>query len=216
VEPSACVFLCGHALDEHCTAAHVDVAGNELKKREFTEKLKCFFLKEVEMNTEEFLTQVLLFLGGSVKKEERTLGSSPHLYTDYSGYFVKLDFVTPGELRIDVNSKPPHRLRIRKENHVSRTLGNIGVVCDRKTGDTAFDNKYLVDNASSEWVSKALSDQVRNLLIALEPFEFFELTGRHYRCLKMVNLSNYHPGDAAGNVNTMIRIVELIKLADLK
>ncbi|MCK5841585.1 MAG: hypothetical protein KAH31_05435 [Candidatus Sabulitectum sp.] len=168
------------------------------------------------MSTEEFLTQVLLFLGGSVKKEERTLGSSPHLYSDYSGYFVKLDFITPGELRIDIISRPPHRLRIRKENYVSRTLGNIGVVCDRKTGDSAFDNKYLVDNASSEWASKALSDQVRHLLIGMEPFEFFELTGKHYRCLKMVNLSNYSPGEAAENVNTMIKIVELIKLAGSK
>ncbi len=87
------------------------------------------------------------------------------------------------------------------------------MVCDRKTGDSVFDNKYLVDNASSEWVLKALSDPVRHLLTGLEPFEYFELAGRNYRCLKMVNLSNYHPGEAAGNVETMIKIVELIKIA---
>ena len=31
VRPSAGVFLCGHALDEGSTGAHVDAAGKEVK-----------------------------------------------------------------------------------------------------------------------------------------------------------------------------------------
>ena len=84
----------------------------------------------------------------------------------------------------------------------------------RSRVDIEFDGKYLIDNASQQWAAKALSDEVRKLLTSLEPFALFELTNKEYRCLKSVDLPDYAPTDAAGEIDTMIRIVEIIRSMD--
>lgn len=163
------------------------------------------------MTDEEFLAELGALIGGKVDREELIVGGTPRLYTHYQGYFVKVDFITAGELLLDVNTPPPQRLRIRREGFVSKTLGSLGIVCDRKVGDIDFDEKYLIDNASQEWAAQALSDQVRRLLAVLEPFALFELTNKEYRCLKAVDISDYTPSRAAEDVDAMVRIVELTR-----
>jgi hypothetical protein len=163
------------------------------------------------MTHKEFLAELGTLIGGKVDREEMIVGGAPRLYTDYHGYFVKVDFITGGELMLDVNTPPPQRLRIRREGFVSKTLGRLGIVCDRKVGDMDFDEKHLIDNASQEWAAQVLSGDVRRLLTALEPFALFELTNKEYRCLKAVDISDYTPSRAAEDVDAMVRIVELIR-----
>jgi len=166
------------------------------------------------MKPNEFLTELQSFLGGTIDSEDMVLGSTPRLNAHYRGYFVKVDFVVASELRIDINTRPPHRLRVRKEGFISRALGAFGLICDHKTGDALFDEKYVIDNASPEWAAKVLCQDIRTLLTDLEPFSFFELTNKDYRCLKSVHIPEYEPSRAAKDVDTMIQIVELTQRID--
>ena len=163
------------------------------------------------MEPKEFLAELQSLIGGKIQAEPFNLSSPPRLNVDYRGRFVKVDLVTGGELRIDVNTPPPHRIRIRKENFVSRALGSLGVVCDHKTGDPEFDDKYQIDNSDSDWAARALCPEVLQRLAALEPFHFFELTHKDYRCLKGVKLSQYDPAHAARDVDAMVDIADLIE-----
>jgi len=167
------------------------------------------------MEPKEFLAELQSLIGGEIQAEQFNLSSPPRLNADYRGHFVKVDFVTGGELRIDVNTPPPNRLRIRKEGIVSRALGTLGIVCDHKTGDPEFDETYQIDNASAEWAAQALSPEVRKLLGDLEPFVFFEMTHKDYRCLKGIKLSECLPSDVVSDVDTLVDIADLIqRIAD--
>ena len=167
------------------------------------------------MDAREYLEALRSLVGGEIRTEEHNLGSPPSLWCHRRGHFVKFDFVVGGEIVLDVNTPPPHHLRLRKEGFVSRALGNLGVLADHKTGDPAFDDQYIIDNATREQVLKFLTPEVRSLIRRLEPFALFALTHKEYRCVKYVSsLEEYPPQDAAADVDTMIRIAELTQGSD--
>jgi len=162
------------------------------------------------MDTKEFLEQLQALIGGEVDVEEFSVGAAPRLYAQYRGYFVKVDFVADGELILDVNTLPPHHLRLRREGVVSRALAKLGVIGDHTTGDAVFDGDYLIDDATQEQAAAFLSPEVRSLIRRLEPFTLFALTHKEYRCLKHVSpLDDYPPQRAAADLDALIRIVEL-------
>ena len=162
------------------------------------------------MNLEQFMDELRSLIGGEVDSEELVLGSAPRLYAHYRGHFVKVDFVLASELLLDVNTTPPHRLRVRRRGFAHRLLGRLGLA-GRKTGDAAFDARYIVDNATQEQAVAALSSEVRSLLAKLEPFDLFELTDKEYRCCKSVgSLAAYTPRDAVVDLDAMIGIAEAV------
>ena len=139
----------------------------------------------------------------------------PRLYADHQGYSVKVDFIIDSELLLEVNTSPPHWLRVRKKGFVLRALGSLGLLSGRKTGDVSFDDWYIVDNATQEQASRFLCPEVRLLLMKLEPFARFDLTNNEYRCLKSVSsLEAYTPRHVVGDIDTMIRIIELARSID--
>ena len=162
------------------------------------------------MTHTEWLTELASLIGGRVDNEELIVGGTPRLYTQYRGHFVKADFLVGSELILDVNTSPPQRLRIRREGIISKALGTLGILCDHKVGDAAFDEKYLIDNATQEWAAAVLCEEVRELLGKLEPFAFFELTNKEFRCFKSVDIGDYAPGRAAADVDAMVGIADLV------
>lgn len=166
------------------------------------------------MTSPEFLAQLRALLGGRVEGEEMILGSSPRIYTHCRGHFVKVDFVSESELLLEVNTRPPQPLRLRREGFVLGALAAIGILSDRKTGNEVFDGKYLIDYASQEWAAAALTGEVRELISNLEPFALFELTHKEYRCFKSVDLDDYTPARAARDVEALLRITEITRGLD--
>jgi len=162
------------------------------------------------MDCDRFLEELQSRLGGETRQEELVLGSAPRLYTHYQGFFVKFDFVTTAEIIIDVNTPPPHRLRVRKEGWLSRAADSVPLLADHKTGDEAFDREYEIDNATSEQVLRFFTDEVRSLIRSLEPFVSFELTHKEYRCFKVLESSEeYTPAKAHADIDALIRIARI-------
>lgn len=166
------------------------------------------------MDTKEFLEELQALIGGEVDVEEFSVGAAPRLYAQYRGYFVKADFVAHGELILDVNTPAPHHLRVRNEGFISRTLGRIGVVADHKTGDPAFDDQYVIDDATREQVAAFFTPEVIARIRRLEPFHLFALTHKEYRCQKLVDLAEYTAQDAAADLDALVEIAELTKAPD--
>ena len=148
---------------------------------------------------------------GLSRRQLLRVGAAPRLYAQYRGYFVKADFIAHGELILDVNTPAPHNLRVRNEGLLSRTLGRIGVVADHKTGDPAFDDQYIIDNATREQVAAFFTPEVIARIRRLEPFHLFALTHKEYRCQKLVDLDEYAPQDAAADLDALVEIVELTR-----
>ena len=166
---------------------------------------------ESRMDETAYLEELRSLIGGEIEAEQLALGSLPRLYANPRGHFVKLDFVVRGEIVLEVNTRPPHHLRLRKEGAITRALGRLRVLPDHKTGDPTFDDRYIIDNASQEQVTRLLTPEARSLITSLEPFALFELTQKEYRCLKDVRrLEDYPPERAAADLNTMIDLAELV------
>ena len=162
------------------------------------------------MDTTEYLGELRGLIGGEIDAEELVVGSTPRLYAQYRGYFVKVDFVVHGEILLDINTPPPHHLRLRRQGVVSGALARLGVIGDHRTGDAVFDDDYLIDDATQEQVAAFLTPEVRSLVRRLEPFTLFALTHKEYRCLKHVSpLDAYPPQRAAADVDALVEIVEL-------
>ena len=158
----------------------------------------------------EFIEGVRALLGGEIDREEFIIGAQPRLYADYRGYGVKVDILIEGELLFVVCTPPPHQLRVRHEGTVSRALHHIGLTGHRTTGDSAFDDRYVLDFVSQEEVASLLSYEVRSLIVRLEPFVQIEFTHKEYRCLKAFkSFGDYRPAQVVSDLEALLRIVQL-------
>ncbi len=157
------------------------------------------FLKEIQtnFNDSEFI-------------EELVIGSVPRILAQYKGYFIKVDFVNTGELILEVNTIPPHFLMIRPTSWLAKFLPFM--FPDIEVGDHQFDEKYMIQNASSDKVEKTLTPEIRKILEKIAPFVTFEMTNKEYRIYKYVDLDyDYTIEKGMEDIDNLIKIVEIIK-----
>ncbi|HNY12740.1 MAG TPA: hypothetical protein PKK26_14210, partial [Candidatus Wallbacteria bacterium] len=152
------------------------------------------------MTAQEFLEKLKEKTGGKIIREDidPTSHSSPHsgplpricprLYADYKKHYIKVDFIDVGEILFEVNMGTPHMILIRPENVVSKLLDKINLSPEVKIGHAEFDAKYIIQNVSEENAKKTLGENFRRVIKNLEPFIEFEMTGKEYRLLKLVNI----------------------------
>ncbi|NQT86053.1 hypothetical protein HQ560_04770 [bacterium] len=138
------------------------------------------------------------------------MGSLPRLLTVHRDRSVLVDFVSSGELVMDVNVRPAHSLRIRPVSLGARLLRMLGIRPGHRTGDAYLDDAYIIDHATQDDVQAFLTPEVIELLRRLEPFYRFQLTHKEYRCVKHVpDLVAYPPRRAAEDVDVMMAVVDL-------
>ena len=162
------------------------------------------------MEREEYLNELKSLIGGEIGGERGTVSGAPRLLAVYRGYSVKVDVVSNSDVILEVNTRTPHHLRIRKEGFVSRALDAVGIAIDAKIDDAEFDDTYRIDLATDEQVRSFLTPEVRALLKKLEPFALFRMTHLEYRCHRQVGeLQHYPPQQAVNDLDTLIQIAEI-------
>ena len=178
------------------------------------------------MTAQEFLEKLKEKTGGKIIREDidpMNYSSSrsgplprfcPRLYADYKKHYIKVDFIDAGEILFEVNMGTPHMLLIRPENVVSKLLDKINLSPEVKIGDASFDTQYIIQNVSEENAKKTINEKFKLVVKSLEPFVEFEMTGKEYRLLKMVDIaSDYTPEKAVFDLDALMELVDVIKAA---
>lgn len=178
------------------------------------------------MTAQEFLEKLKEKTGGKIIREDidpMNYSSPrpgplprfcPRLYADYKKHYIKVDFIDAGEILFEVNMGTPHMLLIRPETVVSKLLDKINLSPEVKIGDAGFDAQYIIQNVSEENAKKTISEKFRSVIKNLEPFIEFEMTGKEYRLLKLVNIAaDYDTAKAVSDLDALIELVDVIKAA---
>ncbi len=166
------------------------------------------------MEPREFLFDLQSIIGGEVAGGGASFPGPHRLAATRNGHRVVLDFVRSWQVRIDVVTPPPHRLRVRHQSVSRQDFGAPDLMsCDAKTGDQEFDSEYVIDSNDADWAMFALSPQVRQLMGDLDELAFLELTDVSYRCLKEFCIGHYQPRQAVRDIETMIKIAEHVQAA---
>ncbi|MBN2543245.1 hypothetical protein JXI42_10305 [bacterium] len=174
------------------------------------------------MDLREFIERLNESLAGRIIENQgllstgKDLGISglPGILGEYKGYGIRVDFLSPGELILEIyaGDKTPLLLQVMHESVVSKFLDKLHLSAEIKIGVREFDEKYKIQKSTLESARKTLNPDFRSVLMQLEPFAAFEITNNTYKVLKYVKPGfEYYPDRAVTDLETLIKLVELNK-----
>ena len=100
----------------------------------------------------------------------------------YAGIPAMVD-VRGNHLLIVFKTGSRYKVILAEESDYTRKADQVGVLGEGKSGQVAFDDRYVI-RADDQTAKSLVEDKMMALLQALEPFLELEMSGKEYRLLK--------------------------------